>query len=88
MEVLTADRASGGVVVVSGFGRAADWYRNVHAAGHATIETGRRRFQAVPRDLGADEAAAVLASYERWHRLIAPIVRRVLSSGRVALRRQ
>lgn len=40
---------------------------------------GRERFAPTHRELDVDEAAAVLADYERRNRLAAPVVRRVLS---------
>jgi deazaflavin-dependent oxidoreductase (nitroreductase family) len=66
-------------VVVSGFGPTAQWYRNVLAGGAEQVRIGRLRFRPQARVLGSDEAAAVLAAYERRNRLAAPIVRRVLS---------
>jgi deazaflavin-dependent oxidoreductase (nitroreductase family) len=66
-------------VVMSGFGRSAHWYRNVLAGGGADIRIGRGRFAADVRQLDADEAVAVLAGYERRNRLLAPLVRAVLS---------
>ena len=66
-------------VVVSGFGTRADWLRNIEAGGPTEVTVGRRTFPVEHRVLGLDEATAVLADYERRNRLIAPVLRRVLS---------
>ena len=66
------------VVVVAGFGRSADWFRNIAALPPIEVAIGRDRFRPEARVLPDDEAAAVLADYERRHRLAAPVVRRVL----------
>jgi deazaflavin-dependent oxidoreductase (nitroreductase family) len=66
-------------VVVSGWGRRAQWYRNVRAGGALEVRIGGERFVPAVRELEPDEAADALAGYERANRLIAPIVRRVLA---------
>ena len=66
------------VVVVAGFGRSADWFRNIVALPPIEVAIGRDRFRPQARVLPDEEAAAVLADYERRHRLVAPVVRRVL----------
>lgn len=55
-------------VVVSGFGRRAQWYRNIEA--HPTVRLwlgSRRPSAATARPLPADEAAAALRSYAAAH---------------------
>ena len=66
------------VVVVSGFGRDADWFRNVQARPTAEIDVGGKHFIAVHRILGTEEAVTVLRSYEKRNWMVAPIVRNVL----------
>lgn len=78
VEVVGTDRRTGAVTVVSGFGAASDWYRNLKANGAAEIETGRRRFGARVHELDTDEAIAVLAAYEHRNRLAGPFVRHML----------
>ncbi|GAA2864070.1 nitroreductase family deazaflavin-dependent oxidoreductase [Pseudonocardia halophobica] len=80
LEVVHRDPEAGEYVVVSGFGREADWYRNVHAAGPVAVTVGRRCFPAQARDLELDEAVMVIGAYERRNRLLAPVVHRVLSA--------
>ncbi len=62
-------------VVVNGFGRDSDWVRNIEARGGEEVLVGSRRFDAVHRFLGEEEAMGVIAGYERRNRMIAPIVR-------------
>ncbi|HET6873745.1 MAG TPA: nitroreductase family deazaflavin-dependent oxidoreductase [Acidimicrobiales bacterium] len=69
----------GEVVVVSGWGRAADWYRNVLARPVVTVTLATRRFPATHRVLSPDEAARVLADYEDRNRYLRPVINRVLS---------
>lgn len=79
LEVLRYDPETGQVVVMSGWGRASDWYRNIQARPAREVIVGSRSFVPVHRDLTEEEAVAVLAGYERRNRFAAPVVRQVLS---------
>lgn len=79
LEVIGDGRARNEVFVMVGLGRRAQWYRNVVAGGAVELAIGRERFRPDYRELPDEEAAAVLAGYERRNRLVAPIVRVVLS---------
>ena len=79
LEVLAWRPATREAVVISGFGPRAQWYRNVLAGGAAEVEIGRECWLPRARVLEVDEAAEVLAGYERRNRVVSPIVRRVLS---------
>jgi deazaflavin-dependent oxidoreductase (nitroreductase family) len=79
LEVIAYDSATGESVVVAGWGLRTQWLHNVEAGGALLVATGRRRFLPRWRRLDHAEAASVLAGYERRNRLIAPIVRAVLS---------
>jgi hypothetical protein len=79
VEVVGRLPASGEYVVVAGVGHTADWLQNLRAGGGRGVTVGRRQFRPAVRELGVDEAAAVLAGYEQRNRLITPVVRRVLS---------
>jgi deazaflavin-dependent oxidoreductase (nitroreductase family) len=80
VEVVRWDPAAREAVVMSGWGRRASWFRNVEAGGALEIATGRDRFDRPEhRILGDEEAARVLAEYERRNRIAAPVVRLVLS---------
>lgn len=72
-------RPGGEVVVMSGWGASADWYRNVLARPTTELQLGRRRLLATHRVLPLDEAAAALASYEHRYRAARPVVQAVLS---------
>jgi deazaflavin-dependent oxidoreductase (nitroreductase family) len=79
LEVVRYDPQTGEVAVMSGLGRASDWYRNIRARPAREVVVGRRSFVPAHRDLAEDEAVAALADYERRNRIAAPVVRRVLS---------
>ncbi|HWB37648.1 MAG TPA: nitroreductase family deazaflavin-dependent oxidoreductase [Rugosimonospora sp.] len=80
LEVLRYDAATGEAVVVAGYGRRADWYRNVRAGGPAWVDFGRGRRPAAVRELAPDEAADLLVGYERRYGVLRPLLRRVLSA--------
>jgi hypothetical protein len=77
--VVRWDGQRGEAVVMSGWGRKASWFRNVEAGGAVEVQLGRERFAPEVRVLEPEEAAAVLADYERRNRLAGPVVRAVLS---------
>ena len=79
LEVVGENPRSGELIVVAGFGHSAAWYRNLQAREAREVAVGRERFVPIHRELGEAEAAAVLAAYERRNRLVAPLVRAVLS---------
>ncbi|MEV8266819.1 nitroreductase family deazaflavin-dependent oxidoreductase [Microbacterium sp. NPDC076911] len=66
--VEVTDRERNVVRVGSGFGKRADWYRNMAANGVAYLSTGRvRRVPAHVRMLDEAESAAVLKKYAARH---------------------
>lgn len=79
LEVVRYDPATGEATVLSGFGPRADWLRNIEAGGEAQVSFGAGPRTAAYRLLSLDEAERVLADYERRNRLVAPLVRRLLS---------
>ena len=79
LEVIATDAATHEMFVLVGQGPQADWYRNLQANPAVELAIGRERYLPDHRVLPAAEAAAVLADYERRTRLVAPVVRRVLS---------
>ena len=79
LEVLEYRPEYSEAVVMSGFGRDADWLRNIRAREDEEIVIAARHFCATHRFLGEDEAIRVIESYERKNRWIAPLVRYVLS---------
>ncbi|HEX6443452.1 MAG TPA: nitroreductase family deazaflavin-dependent oxidoreductase [Streptosporangiales bacterium] len=79
LEVVGSDRASGEVMVIAGLGRRTDWYRNIAVRPAVEVAIGRHRFRPEHRELGEDEAVAVMTEYGRRHPLIAPLLPRVLT---------
>jgi deazaflavin-dependent oxidoreductase (nitroreductase family) len=79
LEVLRYDKARREAIVMSGFGRSADWLRNLQAGSPAEIQTGRECFPASSQLVDEVEAVGVLASFERRNRIARPVVRAVLS---------
>jgi len=73
-----AELAGDEFMVISGFGRKSDWFRNVLAGGEISVTVGRRQFVAAARELDEAEAVGVLARYERKYRWVAPAARYVL----------
>ncbi|WP_323095440.1 nitroreductase family deazaflavin-dependent oxidoreductase [Intrasporangium sp. YIM S08009] len=80
VEALQYDPATGEAVVMAGYGHGADWLRNVRAAGSARVEFAHGPRPASVRVLGVEEAAEVLAGYERRHPVLRPALRPYLSS--------
>lgn len=79
LEVIGFDPARSEAYVMAGFGRRAQWLRNLAAGSPAEVRMAGRRYAATWRELPVYEAVEVLGRYERHHRRIAPIVRRVLA---------
>jgi deazaflavin-dependent oxidoreductase (nitroreductase family) len=68
------------VIVMSGFGRNADWLLNIERAPSTEeVVVGSRRFVTTHRVLDENEAVGVLAGYEQRNWLFAAIIRAVLS---------
>jgi deazaflavin-dependent oxidoreductase (nitroreductase family) len=79
LEVMRYEPGTGEATVLSGFGPRADWLRNLAAAGGAEVSFGAGPRRAAYRVVPFEEAERVVADYERRNRLVAPLVRRVLS---------
>jgi len=67
-------------VVMSGFGRKSDWLQNIEANEDEEISIASMHFKASHRFLSESEAESALRDYENRNRLMAPVVRRVLSA--------
>jgi deazaflavin-dependent oxidoreductase (nitroreductase family) len=80
LEILNWNRDEDIAVVVSGWGPAADWYRNVTAGNEIRITVGDRRFLVSHRVLPRDEAVQVLADYEHRNRFVRPVINRIFGS--------
>jgi deazaflavin-dependent oxidoreductase (nitroreductase family) len=79
LEVVAWDPALREAVVMSGFGCASQWYRNVLAGDLVEVRIARLRFVPAVRQLDLKEAACVAGVYERRNRVVAPLVRAILS---------
>lgn len=79
LEVIEYRQEGPQAVVMSAFGPDANWLRNIEATRGAEVIIGSRRFPAAHRILEQEEAVRVLGDYERRNRLIAPLIRQVLS---------
>jgi deazaflavin-dependent oxidoreductase (nitroreductase family) len=66
-------------VVMSAFGRNADWLRNIEAAPGPQVVIGSQHFVASHHLLDEEEAVRVITSYERRNWFIAPIIHAILS---------
>ena len=66
-------------IVMSAFGRNADWLRNIEATPSSEIIIGSQRFIVALRLLDEEEAVRVITDYEKRNRLITPVIRAVLS---------
>ena len=67
-------------VVMSAFGRNADWLRNIEVTPNPEVIIGRQQFVAAYRLLDIEEAISVVERYEQCNWFLAPIVRLVVSS--------
>lgn len=76
LEVVRHDPHTGEIVVASGWGRAAGWYRNLVAAPAVAVHHAGRRYRPVQRMLDAAEAVAEMTSYAERH----PVAARTLGS--------
>jgi deazaflavin-dependent oxidoreductase (nitroreductase family) len=76
LEVLHFDPRSRESVVLSAWGRKADWYRNIEASAPLEVETAGERYLPAPRVLTAEEAYAVITEYAIRHPLAARVLER------------
>lgn len=67
LEVVSHDTAAGSFYVVSGWGRKADWYRNIHKQPLVAVRVGGRRFAAKAEDVPKAQATDLMDEYARRH---------------------
>ena len=79
LEVMEYRREGPEAVVMSAFGRNADWLRNIEATPNPKVVIGSQSFIATHRFLDEEEAVQAIAGYEQRNWVIAPIIRSVLS---------
>jgi deazaflavin-dependent oxidoreductase (nitroreductase family) len=71
VEVLRHDPVTGEFIVVAGYGRTSDWYRNIRATPALEVQVGGRRFTPTQRFLPAAEVYKELESYSDRHSRLA-----------------
>lgn len=79
LEVISWDPEKEEAVVMSGFGKRSNWYRNTLAGKAIEIQISRQRFKPHVRELDPVEATRVIGKYEGRNRLLRPALRRTLS---------
>lgn len=67
VEVVVRDPSSSAIVVASGFGPEADWYRILIATPDATIELGWRHLEVHAAPLTAEQAGQTMVDYAHRH---------------------
>jgi deazaflavin-dependent oxidoreductase (nitroreductase family) len=80
LEVIEYREPGPEAVVMSAFGRNADWLRNIEVTPNPEVIIGRQQFVAAYRLLDIEEAISVVERYEQRSWFLAPIVRLVVSS--------
>ena len=79
LEVMEYRKNSREAVVMSAFGRNADWLRNIAVTPDPRVVIGGERFVAAHRTLDPEEAIDVIGGYERRNWLMTPIIHLVLA---------
>jgi deazaflavin-dependent oxidoreductase (nitroreductase family) len=79
LEVMQYRKEGLEAVVMSAFGRRANWLCNIEAMPGPAVAIGAQRFTAAHRFLDEEEAVRVMTGYEQRNWFIAPIVRLMLS---------
>ena len=77
LEVLQYDPHSRESVVLSAWGKKADWYRNIEASLALEVEIAGERYPPASRFLTPEEAYAVITEYAIRHPLAARVLERV-----------
>lgn len=67
LEVMRFDPGTGEHLVISAFGKGADWYLNLRASPTAEVHVGSGRFIPVLRFLTPEEGCREIEDYERRH---------------------
>lgn len=76
LEVILYDASASESVVLSAWGKKADWYRNIEASPALEVETGGDRYDPAQRLLGVGEAYAAITEYAIRHPFAARVLER------------
>lgn len=79
LEIMEYRKEAPEMVVMSAFGRNAEWLRNIEVLPKFEVFVGSRQFPAAYRFLDTEEAVRVIAGYEQRNWFAVPVVRAVLS---------
>ena len=69
IEVVRFDQKTDTFYAVSGWGKKADWYQNIHADPQVVINVGRRKLKVHAREIPLPEAVDIFDEYTRQHPL-------------------
>jgi deazaflavin-dependent oxidoreductase (nitroreductase family) len=69
IEVVKFEKHTNTYYAVSGWGKKADWYQNIHKDPAVVIQTGRRKLKVHASDIPLAEAIDILDEYTRQHPL-------------------
>lgn len=78
LEVVRHDRGTGEFIVVVGYGKTSDWYRNIQATTALEIHVGGRRFSPIQRFLTPEEVSKEFEYYESRHPRLARTMARMI----------
>ncbi len=67
LEIVDYDRQKGIYTVASGFGHAADWYKNLLQQPEASITVGRTEYTVTAQPLSPEESGQAMAAYAKRH---------------------
>ena len=77
LEVILYDPATRESVVLSAWGKKADWYRNIEAVPALEVRTGGQRYVPEQRFLAPEENHAIISAYGQHHPLAFRVFARV-----------
>lgn len=78
VEAVRYNRGTDEFVVVAGYGKTSDWYRNIQARPALQIDVGGRRFTPTQRFLNPEEMYEEFKDYERRHPRLARTLARMI----------
>ena len=67
LEVIRYDASNRESTVIAGWGKKADWFRNIQKAPARLVQTACERFEPVQRTLSSEEAYSTLEKWQQLH---------------------
>lgn len=74
LEVIGHDEHDGSLVIASGWGPSAAWYKNLRHTPDVTVQVGRRVLPVTAVPIPEDEGAEIMARYASRHRTAAKVL--------------